>query len=281
MNGLVYRLYKILFRNRITLTGNQLKKETVNYEYWTEKENVGDYLSSVIYQWMLERKQLKKDSPAKKTCHLLGVGSIIATKPFDAVIWGSGIHTVVTQHLLFKWKKYVKYDVRAVRGPITHNILKSCGYACENVVYGDPAVLMPLIYMPKSQEKKYDISVIQHLSVKEKNVLCDKCHSIEIQTTDYKHVIDEIVASKMVISSSLHGIILSEAYGVPAIFMNENGKMYSEIIKYFDWYYSTNRRTVVMAESLEEAQTLSPMKLPELNMMQKELLECFPYDLWK
>lgn len=281
MKRLLVKLYKILFRNRVTLTGNCLKRGMVNYEYWTEKDNVGDYLSYIVYQWMLERKQINFNSPAKKTCHLLGIGSIIAMRPFNAVIWGSGIHSVLTQYCLYRWKNIVKYDVRAIRGPITQNLLIRCGYDCKDAVYGDPAVLMPLIYKPKRTVKKYDISIVRHLSIQDSDILSNQYNYIDIRTKDYKHFIDEIVASKLVISSSLHGIILAESYGVPAIFVNENGKMYCEIIKYYDWYYSTNRRTVVMAESIEEALTLSPMELPNLQMMQKNLIECFPYDLWK
>lgn len=274
------KLYKFFFRNRLTLTGEKYKPKQVNFEYWTKQDNVGDYLSCVVYQWMLEKKNIQPNSPAVKSCHLLGIGSIIAEMPFDAVIWGSGIHTLVKMYKLYKWRKIVKYDIRVLRGPISQNMLARCGYQCNDIVFGDPAILMPLIYVPKTNEKKYRVSIVNHFSVEEKNK-DQKYNYIDIKTKDYKHFIDEIVASQLIISSSLHGIILAESYGVPAIFVNEKGKMYSEIIKYYDWYYSTGRYTVVMAETVEEALTLTPMKLPELHSMQKNIIDKFPYDLWK
>ena len=74
---------------------------------------------------------------------------------------------------------------------------------------------------------------------------------------------------------------MAETYGVPAVFVSENGKMYSEIIKYYDWYFATNRTTVVMATTVEEALNVTPMPLPDLSHMQNDLLNSFPYDLWK
>ena len=57
--------------------------------------------------------------------------------------------------------------------------------------------------------------------------------------------------------------------------------MDKEIIKYYDWYYSTGRRTVVAAQTVGEAMSYTPMALPDLSVMQKELMERFPYDLWE
>ena len=41
---------------------------------------------------------------------------------------------------------------------------------------------------------------------------------VSMNTDDYKSVIDEICASEIVYTSSLHGIILAESYGIPAVF---------------------------------------------------------------
>ena len=46
-------------------------------------------------------------------------------------------------------------------------------------------------------------------------------HYIDVKTSDYRKFITEICQSKLIISSSLHGIILAESYGIPAIFLNE------------------------------------------------------------
>ena len=87
------------------------------------------------------------------------------------------------------------------------------------------------------------------------------------------------LSSKKVISSSLHGIILAESYGVPAVFLNEG--LNDELFKFYDWYYSTNRNDIVIATNIKEALSLEPMKLPDLDDMRRTIIEAFPYDLWE
>lgn len=275
LHAMIGKVYKRVYRNKYNINGDKIKKNGVNLEWWSKKTNLGDQLALVIYKWMLEEKGIVAEQ-SKKIIHLMSLGSLIGMKNFDAVIWGSGIHCFGTVNSVIKNRKIVKYDIRVVRGPITGEILRCAGYSCKSI-YGDPGVLMPLIYNPGEIKKKYEFSVIKHLS-NDQNEEKNGFHYISIKTSDYESFIDEILASQCVISSSLHGIILAEAYGVPAIFLNEN--MDNELLKYYDWYFSTNRMSVVSVNSIEEAREVSPMPLPDLTKMQKELIENFPYDLF-
>lgn len=265
-----------IFRNRICLDKMLVRKRRINLEWWKQKTNLGDTLAPIIYQWMLEQKNLTCDMKVSKTIHLITVGSLIGQGEYDAVVWGSGILDVINTRRLVKQSKYRKLDVRAVRGPISQFVLEICGYECP-AVYGDPAILMPYIYKPKKVEKKYDISIILHHS-QDINIP-KEYHAINIQTNDYKKFIDEICESKKIISSSLHGIILSEVYKVPAVFLKTG--IENEIVKFYDWYFSTKRTNIKFANTIEEAEEMVPMELPELEEMRKNLYNQFPYDLWE
>lgn len=268
---------RYIYRNKQSISNNIINKKQINLEWWDFKENLGDYLAVVIYKWILEKFSLEEHKKTFKTIHLMTVGSIIGMKAFDSTIWGSGIHCLNSAKSIVSSRLYVKYDIRAVRGPITRFLLMSAGYSCpEN--YGDPGSLMPLIYKPKDTSKNYKISVIYHLSQANEKKR-EGLNYINIQTKDYKKFINEIVKSELIISSSLHGIILAESYGVPAIFLNE--KMDNEIIKFFDWYYSTGRYNVKIAKSMDEALNMKPMELPNLDNMRNRLIESFPKDLWE
>ncbi len=282
LHEFVHKLFRFVFRNGYTISSDLADKKKVNLEYWKGKINIGDQLSRIIVEWMLEKHSLTLSYNVKKTCHLMALGSIFGCGFFDATVWGSGVNTPISIYRTGRWRKRVNYDIRAVRGPITKKVLESFGYDCSKVVLGDPGVLMPFIYEPENIEKKYDVSIIKHFSNKEalKDSIC-KYHNIDVETSDYKLFINEISASKIIVSSSLHGIILAESYGIPAIFLNENGIMDKEIVKYYDWYYSTGRKSVACANSIEEALKMQPMKLPELDNMRQGLMACFPYDLWE
>lgn len=250
----------------------------INLDYWHPIHNLGDQLSLVIVEYMLLQKNLSLTSPTKKPFqHLMAVGSLLGSTKINATIWGTGILNEQRVMAIQKKRKFTHLDIRCVRGPLTQFVLENAGYSCPKV-YGDPAILMPLIYKPKSQEKKYDITLIQHHSFQNNNH--PGFHHLNIQTNDYQAFIDELCASKLVISSSLHGIILAESYGIPAIFYNQNN-MWQQSIKFLDYYYSTKRYNIKAIHSLNEIDTIHPMELPDLTEMQKELIATFPYDLWR
>lgn len=278
MSELLYYLK----RNRTSLCHRPLRKHQVNLEWWDESANLGDALAPVLYSYMLHRKKISKNQKTKRTIHLMTVGSLIGMGNFDAVIWGSGIHTEDMIRNVIDRRKYVRYDIRAVRGPVTAAVLRGAGYACPEI-YGDPAVLMPLLYQPENIEKRYPVSVIRHYTDtagRTSGKMTEELHEIDICTKEYRGVIDEIKASELVISSSLHGIILAESYGVPALFLNEKHGRDKELMKYLDWYYSTGRFDIRIAYGMKEAIRMDPMDTPDLKEMRKQLMASFPYDIW-
>ena len=271
------RLIKqLLFRNAYGRRGKKARKKEVNLEYFDSEINLGDTLSPVICEWMLEKAAIPHDKKIGRTRHLMALGSILGGDGFfDATVWGSGIKSFDQIAALGKRKYFQKLDIRCVRGPLTRQALQACGYKCpEN--YGDPAVLMPLIYNPEI-EKKHKIGAVLHF---QHNLELPKdVKSINIRTDDYKQFIDELLSCEKIISSSLHGIILAEAYGIPAVFLG-SGRDF-ELFKYYDWYLSTNRKNVQFAFDIEEAIHLQPSFAANLTEMQETLMKTFPYDMWQ
>ena len=252
------------------------KSNRVNLIWWSTKKNLGDYLSKLIFDWMLDKNNLDNIKHNSAPQMLMGVGSVILLGVTDATVWGSGILSVEQIPNIFKKAKFRKLDVRAVRGPFTRHTLISAGYDCPEI-YGDPAILMPYIYNPEDSNKKYEVSIIEHFS-KSNQIKNENFHYINIETYDYKYFIDEICSSQKVISSSLHGIILAETYGVPAVFLSDG--MEDQLFKFWDWYLSTGRTNIKVAKTLEEALQMEPMPLPQLDQMRNNLIKSFPLDLW-
>lgn len=197
-------------------------------------------------------------------------------------MWGSGL---ISDHYAHRIKKYnIKYDIRCLRGPETRKLLIPIYGDTLPEKYGDPAVLMPMIYSGNAGKKIYPISLIAHYDSKYYNVsdvAKRGIHCIDVLTTDYKNFIDEILKSELVISSSLHGIILAESYGIPVVPMIDYQS--TDRLKYDDWYGSTKRNVKMYAASLDEAikRKESPVSAPlNIEELQCNLLETFPYDLY-
>lgn len=259
-----------------------ISKDKVNL-FWTgtyhgeitDHENLGDYLSLIIVNYVLKEYDLNLNTKTNQTHYLYAIGSIIGWGYQDAVIWGSGL---LNEKNVLRCLR-PKLDIRAVRGPCTKNVLQKNRIKCPEI-YGDPAILLPLYYKPKVK-KKWKYSLILHHNCKLRNSDDIKklgIHYIEILTTDYKFFIEEILASEYIVSSALHGIILAESYSIPTIFLREN---LNQDLKYDDWYFSTERYKYKYITDIGKISKDFANYIPNLAKMQKNLIKTFPYDLWK
>lgn len=244
---------------------------TVNLHWWkysSAKQNIGDMLSPVVVQNIMGVLDLPEGT--RDTKHLFAIGSIIDTSYQDATVWGSG---VLNGEKKWWWRFFRKLDIRCVRGPETRKVLLDNGYRCPEI-YGDPAILMSKIYpAPHDVKKEYEYRVVRHYAYSQ-----DTNYSLSPITSDWKLFINEILKSKLIISSSLHGIVLAETYGIPAILLREQNM---NLFKYRDYYYSTGRYQFPIADSVEEALRMIPASLPDLEPLREGLISAFPVDLWK
>lgn len=255
---------------------DKAKKNKVNVDYWKGSPNLGDYISPIIVKHLLSKKGLDPEKTVNSTKHLFAVGSVITAGLQNGTVWGSGILYTTLGYRL----KGRKLDIRATRGPLTKMMLCEYGFDAP-CVYGDPAVFMKEIYCPKKARKTHKYGIIAHKNgskyIDNPEVLDGSYKFIDIKTEDYKKFIDDICSVEYVISSSLHGIILAETYGVPAILVKPD---YSQF-KYYDWYYATGRIDFPIVESLKEVKEKEFLKVPNLDEMRKRLERAFPYDIYE
>lgn len=286
INRVLHEVQSIILSNRIILDYPQLKAKDnrVNlHSFFAEDDgehkNLGDHLSKVVVEWMLAQKQLSLDTWVDGKQDLYAIGSILLMGHQNTAVWGTGMPFEPSKiRGLFHNRYCRKLDIRAVRGPLTRQTLLKLGHECPEI-YGDPAILMPLIYTPKRREKIINRLIIPHFSMENMAAADQDCGQIlSMKTNDYQYVIDTICSSEVVISSSLHGIILAEAYGVPAIFFQDRPERFN--YKYADWYLSTGREMCV-CDGLNAAKMTQPMPLPNVAEMQEKLMDVFPYDLWR
>jgi len=166
---------------------------------------------------------------------LLAIGSVLQYNKYShSVVWGSGI--------IDKKYSFADADFRAVRGKYTQLRVRELGYAAPDAL-GDPALLLPLIYTPK-QSKKYKIGIIPHyihyeeykkrFSTESDILVINVLQEVEV-------VLDEIMNCEYTLSTSLHGIIVSHAYGVPSLWVDfklTDKKLFGDNIKFFDYFSS-------------------------------------------
>ena len=255
-----------------------IKKRQVNLLYWipTVNNNVGDYLSKVVFDYTKQYFGIssnKSESTKKLAC----IGSIINfISGGESVVWGAGLKNEKVDMLTDRRRK-VSLDVRAVRGPKTREELVKAGFDCPEV-YGDPALLLPLFYKPEVQRQEGKITLIPHYT-KLEDYKYSPFNILSTVTNDWKHFIDEIYSSECIISSSLHGLILGEAYGVPSVMLWDEA---DSKFKYEDYYASTNRNISYITDPNNYSK-FKNNKLDEstIHNIQRNLLHSFPRELFK
>ena len=174
--------------------------------------------------------------------HLI-IGSTITMLTNErTIIWGAG---VIDPNLSLPNKPK---KVLAVRGPLTRDFLIKNEINCPQI-FGDPALLLPKVYFPKI-EKKYKLGIIPHYDdfnnqlldhlKKDKTVLFIKMEGY----TNWLDIINQIFSCEMVASSSLHGLIVAETYGVPNLWINISGNLIGGHFKFHDFFASIGKENM-------------------------------------
>ncbi len=210
-----------------------------------QKYNFGDDLNVFLLEELTGKKVLKYGEFLHlRKCNILAIGSIVENySNKDSIIWGSGA-------IEGEKKIVAPHKVCAVRGPLTQKFLEETGVKVPHV-YGDPALLLPLIYNPHNIEKKYKMGIIPHYVdyklpyVEEFRKEHPEILFIDLQNYKKWHdIIDQILSCEKIISSSLHGLILSDAYGIPNIRVNFSDKIVGGNFKYDDYNLAVRQCTI-------------------------------------
>lgn len=162
---------------------------------------------------------------------ILAIGSIIsANSSKKAKIWGVGM-----MNSNDKIKDACFY---AVRGKYTQFKIKQLGFKTPDVI-GDPAILLPVVYNPVVK-KKFKIGIIPHyVHYDLVNSISDNDFCVINMIDPVEKIIDSINMCEYLISTSLHGIIVSHTYGIPCLWVDFKGELLAgDNIKFMDYFSS-------------------------------------------
>ena len=204
--------------------------------------NLGDELNFYIFKSFTNKSLFNLSNILiSKQDNIMAIGSIIESHTNkDSIIWGSGAMYGGSYKLREKPKK-----VLAVRGPLTREYLLSQDVECPEI-YGDPALLLPKIYQPKVV-KRYKLGVIPHYVDNDSEYISylKKDPDVKIISlrgyNNWQDIIDEICECEFIVSSSLHGLIISDAYNIANLWINLSDKIDGGYFKYLDYFLSVGR----------------------------------------
>ncbi|MGF0117728.1 polysaccharide pyruvyl transferase family protein [Promicromonospora sp. Marseille-Q5078] len=203
--------------------------------YFTYRPNFGDLLSPWLVTTMTGRKVVVAD---RAKPHYVVIGSIINQTTAHSVVWGSGTYGT-------EGKSEVAPDAQytAVRGPLTRAKLgASKGFGIDvPQVYGDPALLLPLYYMPKVPvTHEYGVAVRWSERRWARATFGPGVKLIDFARTDVEAVVRELLSCRRIVTSSLHGLIVADAYGIPSAWL-ASGSPRGGVYKFYDYFASVGK----------------------------------------
>lgn len=221
-------------------------KEDVILMKWSPPRNAQNNFGDVLNPWLVE-----------KITHKTPININTLIYPFNKIVYssiGSNLDDNITQNLIVWGSGFRKINgklnvkpekVLAVRGPLTRKKLLELGVDCPEV-YGDPALLLPIFYKPKIL-KKYKIGIIPHYIDKHnknflefKDKLPNSTLVIDIEDK-IETVIHNILQCESIASSSLHGIIVADAYNIPSTHIKFSNNVSGGEFKFKDYMSSVKR----------------------------------------
>ena len=104
------------------------------------------------------------------------------------------------------------------------------------------ACFLRILVNNKVKNKIYSVGIVPHYT--DYNEVYDLYKNsasilvINLMTNDVEATTDSLLQCERIISSSLHGLIVSHAYGIPAIWIEFSEKLFGDGIKFQDYFES-------------------------------------------
>jgi pyruvyltransferase len=222
--------------------------------------NIGDGINPLVFRHFI------KDSLTYGHVHwgstqarteteycIYGIGSILGMIPSSKsvdIICGSGF-------IKSDMVPLPVHKIISVRGPLTRKKYVDAGIDCPER-YGDLALLFRYIIPPSTSCKKYKVGLIPHF-IDYNLPIVQQCRDkgwkiIDIcQSETPNKFVEELHECEIILSSSLHGIILADSYGIPAYHTILSNNVLGGEFKFRDYYASVGREYVhVTIDELEK-----------------------------
>lgn len=278
----------------------------MNSIYYLPYENFGDELPSYLIKKITGRKDLALSCPPPfQSPTLVSIGSIIDLNILNknSVIWGTGTLTEESLYpslklfpisrlcrLIRQRCSIAQPKIHAVRGPRTRDMLLKLGMKCP-ALYGDPAILLPKLYVAKVPRNHFSFGLILHHTHHLTAGLTKFCRQNGILPisifrkgdVDIESFINEICSCDKIFSSSLHGLIVAQAYGVPAQWIRIKGcpihkDDWHKFEDYFLGAYQDNQNAIEIELTEKGIYSLVKVIPPEIKQFKgaEALMDVFP-----
>ena len=210
-------------------------RDSANF-YACLSPNFGDALGPWLIEKMMGTPAIYVH-PHEDIHHYVLSGSVLNHIGPRSEVWGTGIASMcegINNNATF----------RMVRGPISAFMARCNDCIVPDNVYGDAALVLPKILSP-AKGKSHTYGVVPHYvdSATVMEAYRDKWNSpgevkIINPFSPVEKFVEDVTSCRMIVSSSLHGLVVAQAYGIPFRWVTFTDKILGTGIKYWDFLMS-------------------------------------------
>lgn len=221
--------------------------------WWARGRNFGDLVTPYLVERITGRKAINVTTLDLGNVDVLcSTGSILnSLRARNYKVWGSGFIKPAASSPAHP-------TLHALRGPLSGRIAEGLGWGNPEK-YGDPALLLPLLLPARGCAGKLGVAqkiiVIPHYALLDSTTVVHPDTCIVSPMQEVEDVVSCISDAALVISSSLHGLIVAQAYGRPWVWLRDHcGVLYGGDFKFHDFFSSLD----VSPPSLECGGEITP-----------------------
>jgi pyruvyltransferase len=233
------------------------------------KHNFGDDLFRHIAAKLLGNEPTWGGLDSKERLVFLG-GSVLQFIRKGDICWGAGLRDGEKPDARFS-----RVDVAACRGRLTEERLLP--YLSGNgPALGDPGILTAQLFPEWDSSRKHPVGFVPHFSDFEHFSSLNLPGPVIDPRQPAHIVVPQITECQTIVASSLHGIIVAEAFSIPAVAI-ETGRLHPEpSFKYEDYYSVTNRSFSPLGNLPHAISVAETAAVPNHAIFCQQLLEAFP-----
>ena len=222
----------------------------IHLHWWKAEPNFGDAISPLVVGHVSGRAVVHA-GPKKADMFALGSMMQVVKRTIKEgrksdvplAVWGTGL-----LHPVFGHDFMDRIEVALVRGPVTAALLK-----LKTKRFGDPGLLINEV-LPFAGSREDRIGIVPHYTQAEDAALLalvasDPAYLLIDPRGDPAQVCMQIASCAHVYASSLHGLIVADAYGVPNTWLDPVGQSW---LKYLDYAASVGRVDMMAPLDLDE-----------------------------
>lgn len=259
--------------------------------WWDEKSNFGDQITPWLIEMMTGRPAYNTMGFPRAGQAVMAAGSIITgMNRGDMTVWGSGLISPLDDSRVEVLQRRAPRKITAVRGEFTRTELTNkLGWEVP-ATFGDPALLLPTYFTPHPRPEHSKLpALVPHYA--HRKLLPETRGENGFETIDVRKapeiVVAQIANASSIVSTSLHGLILAQTYGVPWTWLRiTDQELIGENFKFRDFFSTIEKCQISSVETIKaDAANLdicdlaAQATLPHPRYSIEALVDAFPYDL--